>query len=492
MANKITTLYISDTSIRLMVTHGKRISKLADVPLDIEIAEVSAEDNEAELAAKIKHLITTNKINTKRVIIGVSGLHCLSRPAVLPTLPKAMQDEAMTREAKRLLPVPPEQLYISWQIATESDESKMRAFIVAIPRNIADSLLRVLDQVGMKPYMMDIKPLALARLAKEATCIVIDVQPKEFDIVLLVDGIPQPMRSVAFPQATLSPEKRLAIVKDELKRTIQFYNSNNPEKCIEASVPIFVSGELADESQSYETLSEEMGHPVSPLMSPLKCPKQLDPSHYLVNVGLTLKELPKEAGPLVANINTLPGSYLPKPLPTNKLMALPAAAAAVGVIILLAMTIQDAAGFIDSATNQLDTTNLQIEEKQTRKTELVANIEEMEKELKSVQNQYSSFVAAHESIDYLCDKINGDMIATVDNVIDDLSLISIGHAGENLQINGQAPTEVEILEYARNMDNTNRFAEVTISSINRQQSSDNESSFMNFSIILRLSGKEAK
>jgi type IV pilus assembly protein PilM len=491
MANKITTLYISDTSVRLMVTHGKRISKLADVPLDIEIAEVSAEDNEAELAAKIKHLITTNKIDTKRVIIGISGLHCLSRPAVLPTLPKAMQDEAMTREAKRLLPVPPEQLYISWQIAA-TDESKMRAFIVAIPRHIADSLLRVLDQVGMKPYMMDIKPLALSRLAKEATCIVIDVQPKEFDIVLLVDGIPQPMRSVAFPHDTLSPEKRLSIVKDELKRTIQFYNSNNPEKCIEPSVPIYVSGELAGESQSYESLSEEMGHPVSPLTSPLKCPKQLDPSHYLVNVGLTLKELPKEAGPLVANINTLPGSYLPKPLPTNKLMALPAAAAAIGVIILLAMTIQDAAAFIDSATNQLDSTNLQIEEKQARKTELAANIEEIEKELQTVQKQYDSFIAAHENIDYVCDKVNGDMVATVDNVVDKLSLITIGHSGENLQISGQASTEVEILEYARNLDNTKRFSEVTVSSITREQSTDNESSSMHFSLNLRLIGKEVK
>lgn len=491
MANKITTLYISDTSIRLMVTHGKRISKLADVPLDIDIAEVSAEDNEAELAAKIKHLITTNKINTKRVIIGISGLHCLSRPAVLPMLPKAMQDEAMTREAKRLLPVPPEQLYISWQISA-IDDSNMRAFIVAIPRQIADSLLRVLDQVGLKPYMMDIKPLALSRLAKEATSIVIDVQPKEFDIVLLVDGIPQPMRSVAFPQDTLSPEKRLSIVKDELKRTIQFYNSNNPEKCIESSVPIYVSGELADEAQSYESLGEEMGHPVSPLTSPLKCPKQLDPSHYLVNVGLTLKELPKEAGPLVANINTLPGSYLPKPLPTNKLMALPATAAAIGVIILLAMTIQDAAAFIDSATNQLDSTTLEIEKKQTQKEELVANIEEAEKEMKSVQKQYNSFVAAHKNINYLCDKTNGDLVVTVDNVVDELDLSNISHSGENLQINGKALTEVEILEYARNMDNTNRFAEVTVSSINRDTSSDNESTIMNFSLSLKLNSREAE
>ena len=110
MAKHITTLYINDKSIRLMVTNGKKISKLAEVPLDMDLEDVSNEEKEEELVNKIKHLFSANKIGPTRFIFGMSGLHSLSRPVVLPLLPKAMQEEAMTREAKRLLPVPPEQL----------------------------------------------------------------------------------------------------------------------------------------------------------------------------------------------------------------------------------------------------------------------------------------------------------------------------------------------------------------------------------------------
>ena len=168
-----------------MVTSGRKINKLAEVPLDIDLENVSDEDKELELVEKIKHLFSANRINPTGFIFGMSGLHSLSRPVVLPLLPKTMQEEAMTREAKRLLPVPPEQLHISWQIIS-SDESHMRAFIVAMPRQTTDYLLHALEQAGLKPYLMDIKPLALARLVKEETAILIDVQETEFDIVIMI------------------------------------------------------------------------------------------------------------------------------------------------------------------------------------------------------------------------------------------------------------------------------------------------------------------
>jgi hypothetical protein len=43
--------------------------------------------------------------------------------------------------------------------------------------------------------------------------------------------------------------------------------------------------ELVDEAETVEYLSRELGYETSPLVSPLKCVKQLDPSHYLANVG---------------------------------------------------------------------------------------------------------------------------------------------------------------------------------------------------------------
>jgi type IV pilus assembly protein PilM len=486
VASKITTLYISDTGIQLMVARGKRISKLAEAPLDINLADVSVKVREAEIVAKIRHLLKFHKIKEKKVIIGLSGLHCLSRPIVLPQLPRAMLDEAVIREAKRVLPVPTEQLYISWQVMSTT-EGKIQAFMVAIPQHMADTLLGVLQQVGLKPYQMDIKPLALARLVPEATAIVIDVQSREFDIVIMSNGIPQPIRTVAFPREVLSLPDKLPVVRDELERTIQFFNSNNPEKSIQPGMNVYVSGELADAPELYESLTKELGYRVLPLPSPLKCPKQLDPAHYLINIGLALKELRREPGPLLANLNTLPVSYQPKPVSLTKIIALPAAAIAIGLMVLLAMTIQDATASIDSVQGKLDATNFILGQRQAQKKELTEEIAALSKKLASTEAECHNFTNTLDNIGKQGDSINGDLVTTVSNLVSGVSLKSIAHSGQNLNIAGQAPTEEEVLSYARNLDASGRFPEVTVASIKRvKPNSDNGTEHMDFALALKL------
>ena len=100
MAKKIVTLYVDDTSLRLMVTDGKRIKEWAESPLEPGLIEDGVIVNEAEVAAKVKQLFEVQKVKTKKVIMGVSGLRCLTRPVILPQLPKEMVDEAVKREAK--------------------------------------------------------------------------------------------------------------------------------------------------------------------------------------------------------------------------------------------------------------------------------------------------------------------------------------------------------------------------------------------------------
>ncbi len=484
MAKSTTTLYINDNSIRLMVTRGKRITKLADVPLDTPLNDINTEDKEAELVAKIKLLFKSNKISARKVILGLSGLHCLTRPVTLPELPKAMLDEAITREARRVLPVPLEQLYISWQTVSAS-EGKIDAFMVATPRQIADTLIRILNKAGLKPYLMDIKPLALARLARETSAIIVDVQSREFDIIVMVNRIPQPIRTVPFPEESQSFPEKILIVKDELKRTIQFYNSNNPDNLIQPNAPLLVSGELADEPELYEHLAQELGYQVYPLTSPLKCLKQLDPSHHLVNVGLALKEFTREAGPLLPNFNTLPAPYLPQPISLNRIMVIPTAAVAVGLIVLLAMTIQDSAASIELAHTQLDSTTVLLQKKQAQKKDLVQSVAAAEQKLASTETTCTSFTNALNSFNANGEKLNGDLVATVDNQIDDFELNNIAHSGECLTINGWAESEQEVLEYARKLDTTGRFHEITISSLSRE-SSDNTTDTMTYSLNIRL------
>ena len=57
MPRNITSIYIDDASIKLMVTRGKRVSKLGDVPLDTSIMNDDTEDKQNELITKIQHLI---------------------------------------------------------------------------------------------------------------------------------------------------------------------------------------------------------------------------------------------------------------------------------------------------------------------------------------------------------------------------------------------------------------------------------------------------
>jgi type IV pilus assembly protein PilM len=468
-----------------MVTHGRRISKLAEVPLDIDLEDVSDEDKEMELVEKIRHLFSANKISPNRFIFGISGLHSLSRPVVLPLLPKAMQEEAMTREAKRLLPVPPEQLHISWQIVS-SDETRMRAFIVAMPRQTTDNLLHALDQAGLRPYLMDIKPLALARLIKEDTAVLIDVQETEFDIVILSEGFPQPMRTVSFPHDSLSYDEKLAIVKDELRRTVQFYNSNNPENLLPEDVMVYISGEIADDPDSYSSISRELGYTVAPLTSPLKCPKQLDPSHYLVNVGLTLKELPRESGSLLANINTLPGNYLPKPISRNRMIAVPAVVAGIAVIAAFLFIIQNTAANIEATNEKVDANNFLISKKQAEKQKLTESIEAMGAQVTELEQLNENFIIAYDTITLLTDGLNNDMNAVVDNVLSGIEFKNITHAAGVIRILGSSPTEVEILEYARLLEETGRFDEVVVSEISESSTEEEQEYYL----TLKLKGSE--
>ena len=486
MAKKITTLYINDKSIRLMVTSGRRISKLAEVPLDIDLEDVTDEDKEQELIEKIKHLFSANKISPTRFIFGMSGLHSLSRPVVLPLLPKTMQEEAMTREAKRLLPVPPEQLHISWEILS-SDENRMRAFIVAMPRQTTDYLLNAMEKAGLKPYLMDIKPLALARLIKEKTAVLIDVQETECDIVIVSEGFPQPMRTVSFANDSLTYDEKRAIVKDELKRTVQFFNSNNPESMLAPETMVYISGEFADDPEAFESMSEEFGYPVARLTSPLKCPKQLDPSHYLVNVGLALKELPRESGSLIANINTLPGGLLPKPISRDRLLAIPAVVAGVAVIAAFVFVIQSNTSNIEAAQEQIVANNYIIEKKTEDKKNLLEDIELLEQQFGNYQKVNESLAVTYEYIGILSDICTYDMKATVDNTETGIVLQSIEYNERELRIIGGAPTEEEVIQYARNLEDTNRFFQVTISHIAESEDAEGYI-YQEFVLTINLEG----
>ncbi len=480
MAKKIVSLYIDDTSLRLLVTSGKRIRKWDELALEPGLVKNAVVLKQAEVAAKIKQLFKLRKINSKKVILGVSGLNCLTRPIIIPQLPKEMLGEAVRREAKRLLPVVPEQLYLSWQ-SLPAPEGKKQVFLVAVPRKAADLLFRTLRLAGLKSELMDLKPMLLARLVKDTMAIIIDVQPTEFDIVIMADGIPQPIRTVHFPDEAMSCQQKLPMIRDELNRTIEFYNASNPEIPLEPILPVYVSGELANEAEQCQALSEKLNRPVLPLASPLESRDGLDPNRYMVNMGLVLKKLAPSngSGLLVDSLNVLPTAYQPEPISLNRIMVIPATVIAIGLLLLLALLIQNTSADIKVTRSQLDPTRQLLQQKLAQRQELVSGIAELEGRIDEVQTLGSSFTTVVATLEKQSSEMNGNLDVIVSSLLEGLSLTSISHTSTTLTVRGQATNEEEVLLYLRILDASERFSSITLTSI--VQTADQKS---DFSIVL--------
>lgn len=483
MANKkITTLYIDDTSIRLLVTSGQQVKKWADSPLETGLVKNGVVLKEEEVAAKVKQLFKILKVRTKKIILGISGLHCLSRPITLPQLPDEMLDEAVRREAKRVLPVPLEQLYLSWQ-TIPAPPGKTQVFLVAIPCNTADAMHRTMLQAGLKPYLMDLKPLSLARAVRETTAIIIDVQPSEYDIVIMVDGICQPVRTVPLPRETTNWTKKLPLIRNDLSRTIEFYNSNNPERTLSPAVPVFVSGELANESKLCQSLSDEIGHHVLPITPPLLCPGAgLEPHKYMVNMGLTLKEIPlvEASGLTATNLNTMPAPYRPKPISITNIIAVTGITVAVGLLIFLVMLIQSASADVTSIRGQLYTTDQLLQRKLAQRQELTAQIAELEQNITEAEASGNTYIAAAGSIEGGNDRLNGLEVA-VKYLPNTVNLTGISYIDGTLTLTGTVPDEEEALSYLETLEASGKFAEITITSMRMI-----EGEGIDFTLVLRV------
>ncbi|MBN1189781.1 MAG: pilus assembly protein PilM [Dehalococcoidales bacterium] len=473
MWNKTVTLYVDDTSIRLLVMQGQRVKKWAGIKLEPGLIIDSIVLQEEEIAARIKQLLESQKVKTRKVVLGFSGLHSLTRPATLPKLPKSMLAEAVIREARRVLPVPLDQLYLSWQ-SIPGHKERSQVFMVAIPRKTADSLVNTLKIAGLEASRMSIKPLVLTKALALNTMILVDLQPDEFDIVILSGGVAQPIRTVKLPSEELTWEEKINTIASDLNRTIKFFDTNNPEKKLDHSIPIYVSGELIQKNDLQKSLSEITGHPVSELLPVVKSPERIDLGYYMVNITMAMKIISSvsENTYPVANLNVLPVCYQPKPISLTKVTGIPGGIALAGLVVPLVMLMQNTSANIEAMEKQVAVANQVIVQKTTQKNELKKSLVELEKKAASAKITFEKTRKPLDNIRSTQEIVNGDLLVTLSNLSPQISLNSLSESGNMLVIRGEAPSEEDvssytqaIIDYARTLDLSNRFSQSTISSI---------------------------
>lgn len=446
------TLDIENTAIKVMAIRGRQVETAASLPLEPGLVQDGVVANPATVGRLIGELMTAHGISDKRAVVGVSGIHAIYRVVPAPKLPKNLLDEAARREAERAMPVPLNELYLSWQTINISD-TEIAICLVGMPRTTVDAMLDTLHQAGLQPEAMDIRSLALARVTDERDAIVINVQPSGFDIVIMTDGIPELLRSLPFPAGTESPDEKTDEVKEELERTVTYYNSSHKGNEITSNTAAFVSGELGD------MLAATLEYRTKPLPRLLSYRDNLNANEYAANIGLALRQTRADASPARVSLNVTPEVYMPKPFPLIQLVSWAFILVAAIILIMFgALTLQKYRDNISLQT-QISRIQTQIQARQGTQTA----IKQLQTQIDQAKKDAAVFKQPVDAASTQRAKVNGN-ISTVTSLLPGIiEARSIGYNNEAIAITGIAPADITIVDYVRELRNSGQFSEVLIS-----------------------------
>ncbi|MGA2284680.1 MAG: pilus assembly protein PilM [Dehalococcoidia bacterium] len=287
------TVNVEEQVIRTLAVRGSSVVSWEEALLEAGVVRDGIIADPERAGEALAAALDSQGLAGGNLVACVTGFRSIARVLELPKMAPDLLEEAITREAKREMPVPMEDVHLSWQ-TLDADDGTQRVFSLAVPRDVLDPLLKMMTVAKRHPSAVDIKPLALARVCGEEEAIIGDVERSSADMIVVTKGIPVIMRTVIDRGGESGDEARIARFRDELARTIKFYNDTHRQEPLDPSTPIFLTGPLAEMVTAAEPLQSLEAlelYSVRALSPPLAYPPELPVHTYAVNLGLALKEV---------------------------------------------------------------------------------------------------------------------------------------------------------------------------------------------------------
>jgi len=316
MGGGVVTLDIDSATIKLLETGGGAVRKWASVSLEPDKVEGEEVSEQPALGTMVKRLMASSDIKTKKVIASFSGLYSVSRILSVPNPPPGLTfQEAVLEMARETIPLSEDKLYLSWQTIAAGEDGH-QVLLVGVPRDVLDGEVRSLRAVGINPRVLELRAMALARAVNKEQALILNIEHTSFDVVVVVNGIPEIMRPIAWHPGELTVEDKVDDLAAALDLTVEFYNSRHPDISLDPATPLFITGQMSMDLSLTENLQARLRYPVESLAPPLECPADLPVSQYAVNIGLALKgaapsESPGQSGYSPLDMNLLPEAYWP-------------------------------------------------------------------------------------------------------------------------------------------------------------------------------------
>jgi len=448
LAKRVVTLEIDTTAIRVMETSGRRVIKWASLSLEPTMTEGGVISDPQALGTAVKQVMSSSGIEAKDVIASVSGLYSVNRMLTVANLPGgAATQEAVLAAAEATMPLAMDEIYLAWQTISTSEDGR-HLLAVGMPRDVIDAEVRALRAVGINPYLLDLKTMALARAVNKEQALILNIELSSFDIVIVVNGIPEVMRTIAWQQEDLTLEDRVEQLAVSLELTVGFYNSNHLDAPLDPATPFFITGQMSGNLALVEKLQARVGYLIEPLAPSLECPAHLPVSQYAVNIGLALKgTVPSEnvgqGGYLPPDINLLPQIYKPWKPSAKQLYFVCFIIAAIALLFPL---YQLASGAMDKTAGLQATYDDLNSEMQKKQLEIQKRVP-----LQKAIDEYGAIVDMGGGFTEALTVINsqaGGLGIQVESVV---------HGGETITVTCEADSYLTFREYVTALEESGRF-----------------------------------
>ena len=203
---------------------------------------------------------------------------------------RGLAEEAILQEAQRETLASLEDFHLSWQSMPRTEE-RQRVYLLGVPRGLIDAQVRALEEAGVRPYAMDLGPLALIRAIGRQEAIIVNLERDALDLILVVDYLPASMRTSSLEGEDLDERGRFERLVSELSQTVRSYNDSHQDSPVDPDTPVYVVGRLVSTSETVESLKSLIDRPLQQPLPPLPCPAELSVAQYMTNMGLAMKRV---------------------------------------------------------------------------------------------------------------------------------------------------------------------------------------------------------
>ncbi len=281
-------LNIETTEARLLVMRGKCPDRWDSIELPAGVIRNGQVVQFDLLGRALDELFTRLHAPRRGLIVALSGQRSVVRLLDLPAVDPKRLDETVRREARRELPLPLEEVYLSWQIIGNHTAPRLQVFTLGVPRETLDACMTGLRAAGLRPRAMDLKPLALARAVHLPDVLIADLEATTQDVILVRNWTPVIVRSIAAPPTARTLEAHIAALVVEVQRTLDFYNSSAGGAATWSPV-VCLTGKLGEQELARQQLEARWTLTLPAPALPL--PPDFPVLSYLTHLGLAQKRL---------------------------------------------------------------------------------------------------------------------------------------------------------------------------------------------------------